>query len=528
MINEFQISLNHEDLDLNKLEYLLISNKLNGSKIISLEYNGKKYEKILNSEPQPLFLFLYHKDDLVTRFNYNQLCRIEGQENIQPISDCQSYLKNTFRVDDGEWPFPHWDSYWMCDGLIYKYILNNKEKVLSRSAIIIIEYDTWWNFSSTKWLNESLKDHDVVGVELLEYEKHPTWDFFQKHSNLSFVKDLVGLRPFSAICCKPESLVKASEYVKNTEELHKVYNNEMRFATACKLSGSKVGVIPYSFKDNIKWHQWGCHTDYPQECIIHPVKNIDQITQNGASLSVVTAAYYNNQNEKKEACDRLQKTLNKFNIELTIFDGPSPSSLQDAKIYKLRKDMDKITSEWTIFADAKDVICISNPILKIDLLKHYNKKILLSAESVCWPEAHLQDKFKDTDHKNTAPNYKYLNSGVILARTKDLIEHLDILISMMEKNPSLKEPWRTDQNIWQYLYLEQERYGASIALDVDSNLSLSTFSIPDEQIEEIYENGEKFAQFSLNLGRPGFLHFNGYDKHDTNRIDGHIKKWLNL
>ena len=53
-------------------------------------------------------------------------------------------------------------------------------------------------------------------------------------------------------------------------------------------------------------------------------------------------------------------------------------------------------------------------------------------------------------------------------------------------------------------------------------------NLPQKVIEEIYENGEKFAQFSLNLGRPGFLHFNGYDKHDINRIDGHIKKWLNL
>lgn len=527
MINNFQIHLNGDVLDLNDLEYLFISNKLDNTKLISLEYKNKKYEKIFTNESQPLFLFLYHKNDFVTQVNYNQLCKIEGFENVQPISDCESFLENTYRLDDGGWEFPHWDSYWMCDGLIYKYVLNNKSKILSRSSIIIIEYDTWWNFSSKKWLKESLKENDVVGVELLEYEKHP-WDFFQKHSHLSFAKDLLGLRPFSAICCKPEALIKASEYVRDTEEMHKVYNNEMRFATACKLTGSKVGTIPFNFKENIKWHQWVCHTDYPDECIIHPIKNIDQITQNGASLSVVTAAYYNDENVKNVVCERLKKTLKQFKIELTILDGPSPISLQDAKIYKLRKDLEKIKSEWTLFADAADVICISNPLPKIELLKFYNKKVLLSAESVCWPEEYLKTKFEETKHKDTAPNYKYLNSGVILAKTQDFIDHLDILISMMESNPSLKEPWRTDQNIWQYLYLEQERYGASIALDVDSNLSLSTFSIPDDQIEEIYENGEKFAQFSLNLGRPSFLHFNGYDKHDTARIDKHIKKWLNI
>ncbi len=527
MINDFQISLNGEVLDLNKLDYLFLSNKLDNSKLLSLEYKNKKYEKILNNNPSPLFLFLYHKNDFVTQLNYDQLCRIEGSENVQPISDQQSFLKNTYRADQGTWDFPHWDSYWMCDGLIYKYILNNKDYVSSKSAIVIIEYDTWWNYSSSKWLEESLKNHDVVGVELLEYDKH-SWEFFQKHNHLSFTKDLIGLRPFSAICCKPKAIINAAEYVKNNTDLHKVYNNEMRFATACKLSGSKVGSIPFNFKENIKWYNWTCGTDYPHECIIHPIKNIEQVTQAGASLAVVTAAYYNDTYEKNIAAERLQKTLRKFNIELTMFDGPAPSSLQDAKIYRLRQDLEKIKSEWTLFTDLRDVICIDNPIPKISLLKHYNKKILLSAEITCWPEDHLKSRFEDTKHKDTAPNYKYLNSGVILGKTKDLIEHLDMLISMMESNPSLKEEWRTDQNIWQYLYLDQEKYGASIALDVDTHLSLSTFGVPDENIEAIYENGQKFVQFSLNQGRPAFLHFNGNDKHDINRIDGHIKKWLNL
>ena len=85
---------------------------------------------------KPLHLFLYHKDDEVTRSNYEQLCRMEGIKNIQPISDCQSYLPKTYRADKGTWPFPHWDSYWMCDGLIYKYILNNIDKVKSSSVIL--------------------------------------------------------------------------------------------------------------------------------------------------------------------------------------------------------------------------------------------------------------------------------------------------------------------------------------------------------------------------------------------------------
>lgn len=527
MINKLEINLNGEILDLDKLEYFFICNKSNKSKIISIDYDKSRYEYTYINNIKPLFLFLYHKDDFVTRSNYDHLCKLEGMENVQPISDCQSYLPNTYRADLGEWEFPHWDSYWMCDGLIYKYILNNKQKVLSRSEVVIIEYDTWWNIPSKKWLKEVFVNNDVVGVELLENGKHD-WDFFPKHAHLSFAKELIGLRPFSVICCKSESIVKASEYVKNNDELHPVYNNEMRFATACKLSGSKVGTIPFKFKENIKWHQWNCHTDYPDEAIIHPIKNNNQITQGAADLSVVTVAYYNDENEKREACERLEKTLAKFNIKLTVFSGLSPSSLQEAKIYRLKEDLKAINTKWVIFSDSKDVICVDNPIPKIHLLSKYNKKILLSAESTCWPEEHLKDKFEDTRHKDTAPNYKYLNSGVILAKTKDLIRHLDLLIHMMESNPSLKEGWRTDQNIWQYLYIDQHKYGASIALDVDSNLSLSTFSIPDELIEEVTDDERLIPQFKLNSGRPSFLHFNGYDKHDIDRINTHIKKWVNI
>lgn len=482
----------------------------------------------VNKTNKPLFLFLYHKNDLTTRINYRQLCRIEGIENIQPISDCQCYLPNTYRADLGKFEFPHWDSYWMCDGLIYKYILDNKQKILSRDSIVILEYDTWWNYPSDKWVNQSLVNNDVVGPEVLEISKNQDWDFFTKHRHLSFAEDLIGLRPFTSIACKSQSIVKAAEYVKNTEELHKVYNNEMRFATACKLSGSKIGTIPFNFKENIKWHQWECIAT-TSESIVHPIKNLSQYTQDAVSLSVVTVAFYDNENEKNEACNRLQKTLKKFNIELKVFSGKTPSSLQEAKIYKLINHLKTIDTEWVIFTDAKDVICVTNPIPKIELLQKYGKKILLSAEIICWPEEHLKDKFPYTKHHNPpAPDYKHLNSGVILARTEDLINHLEILISIMENNPELKNPWRTDQNIWQYLYLEQDQYGASIALDTDTNLSLSTFYIPVDSIIESEENNVKIPKFTLTNGCPSFLHFNGPDKHDINRINANICKWLNI
>jgi hypothetical protein len=46
----------------------------------------------------------------------------------------------------------------------------------------------------------------------------------------------------------------------------------MRFATACKLSGSRVGEIPFSFKRNIKWYEHELKNIKSNNEIFHPVK----------------------------------------------------------------------------------------------------------------------------------------------------------------------------------------------------------------------------------------------------------------
>lgn len=224
----------------------------------------------------PLFLFLYHKNNLITKINYHKLCSVEKVENIQPISDQQSYLPNTFRTDKVPYLFPHFDSYWMCDGLIYHYILYNKEYILSKSAIVIVEYDTWWNYESKKWLKNALNNYDVIGAKLLDVKKN-NWKFFDENKHLSFKKELIGLVPFSVICCKPEAILKTAELVKTVKEFHNIRNNEMRFATASKLSGSKVGEIGFEFKNTITWNNNHLQNLTNKEGIFHPVKSIKSL-----------------------------------------------------------------------------------------------------------------------------------------------------------------------------------------------------------------------------------------------------------
>ena len=475
---------------------------------------------------KPLHLFLYHKNDDVTRANYEQLALIEGDENVQPISDSQSYLPNTFRADLQKWPFPHWDSYWMCDGLIYKYLLYNKERVLSSSYVSIIEYDTWWQYSSKEWMQKAMKDHDIIGSNFLSFGKNQ-WEFFEKHKHLHFANQLRGLVPFSAICIKPETSIAIAERVQADPDFHSLYNNEMRIATAANIIKSKIGLLPLNISKNVQWH--GClFTD--EKSIYHPVKTVirkptlftkrKKSSISNKEFGIITCAFYDNEEYAKSSVERLKNSVNGFGYELIVATGKSCKSLQDIKVKKLRPTLEDMDQEWIMWVDATDTYCVKDPIESIDLVKKCGKEILISAERNCWPENNLAHNFSPSPYENDEfPYYRFLNSGVFVGLRKNVIKHLKILESMMEKDNSLEEPWMTDQALWTRMFIQQKELGASIKLDLECNLSISTIDV-DEKLFTKYKNQEiDCVQISPTKGCPIILHFNGNDKHNTKKIN---------
>lgn len=224
---------------------------------------------------KPLFLFIYHKDDPVTRKNYYQLCKMEGSSSVVPISDCQSFLHDTFRCDVGPWQFKHSDSYGRVDSLIYKYVLTKSKHVRKHSIVFILEWDVWWNTHSKHWAEKLISQYDVIGPEILTIQKNKEWGWFHNFLNLPITNQLCGIRPFSVIGCKPENIIKVSKYVRDNPYTHDMFIAELRFATMCNIIGSKIGLLPPKFCSTIKWHEWGakCKTE---ECILHPVKHMNQ------------------------------------------------------------------------------------------------------------------------------------------------------------------------------------------------------------------------------------------------------------
>jgi hypothetical protein len=494
-----------------------------------------------------LHLFLYHKKDELTKSNYLQLCKFEGSGNVQPISDCQSYLPNTYRADEGSWEFPHWDSYWMCDGLIYKYVLNNESELKKREIICINEYDTWWQCHSSEWMPDLMSKCDIAASNILEFGKN-NWVFFDKHKDIEFAQKLKGMVPFSVICVKPATLIKIAKLVRDDERFHKLYNNEMRIATAANMVGAKMLELPHKIKKNIQWHSCSHNSE---KSVFHPIKNIitpkeyieketshkrvikhksnemqstnreeEKNIKKERDLFVFTSAFYGNVNQSLTSVSRLKNSVERFDIKLNVLAGDVFVSLQDAKIHKLLPYLESINNKWVMWIDGGDTYCVQDPRESINHLNKCGKQILMSAEMNCWPDSHLHVYYPNsTENVTTMKNYRFLNSGVFVGRRLDVIRHLKLLEQIMKQDISLQNPARTDQAVWSKLFLEQKKYGASISLDYKCNLSISTIGISDSVFSCGSRNGKECIKITETQGKPIVLHFNGNDKHNTDRIN---------
>jgi hypothetical protein len=478
---------------------------------------------------KPLHLFLYHKNDDVTYDNYKQLCLMEGKKNVQPISDCQSFLPKTFRADLGKSLLPHWDSYWMCDGLIYKYILMNTDRVLKSSAICISEWDTWWQIKSKGWMEDLLLNCDIAASNILEYGRDE-WIFFEKHKDLSFSAELRGLVPFSVICIKPKIAIKIAERVRDDTVFHPMYNNEMRIGTVANMIGAKMAKLPIAIGKNVQWA--GCKLSEAPG-VYHPIKSTLTKSDNNMSnkeknkykkdknsFAVITGAFYGDSRSCFEASRRLRASVDRFGRELIVVDGPRPKTMQEMKNHLIVPVLEKMNHKWVMWLDCSDVFCAMDPYLSIEYAKKCGKEILVSAEGNCWPEPVLAAKFPKSQYIFNGIDYKYLCAGVCVGERLSLIRHLKIMQQMYTDDVSLMEPWRTDQATWHRLFIDQYKYNASIALDYRCDLVVSTANVPMNNFKlSSGDNQERRVKIIPTGGKPIILHFNGNDKGDAGKIN---------
>lgn len=142
-----------------------------------------------------------------------------------------------------------------------------------------------------------------------------------------------------------------------------------------------------------------------------------------------------------------------------------------------------IKEEYTIFCDCFDLVFAAPVEDIIEIFLRFNADVVISAEKNCFPETYKNDFDKFWGQTWGYTPYKYLNSGFIVAKTKDLAVLLESMELDKEPDDHLKEngEWyhSNDQELFQKAWTQQK---VKISLD---NLCLLSWCMVDVPMEEI-------------------------------------------
>ncbi len=175
------------------------------------------------------------------------------------------------------------------------------------------------------------------------------------------------------------------------------------------------------------------------------------------------------------------------------------------KIVLLKKTLREINTDYVIFCDANDVVCLSNikHLFHVFNLEH---DIIVGAEKNQWPIPERKLGWSGfVDYTGVdAKNHFYVNSGMILAKTINFIKMLE----SMETNiltTNIKN-FINDQAIYTWHYTA--KHLPLIKLDYDSIFVVNTFK---RSTEEYYLDNKQNLVSKLTGKSPCFVHDNGWN-----------------
>jgi FkbM family methyltransferase len=185
------------------------------------------------------------------------------------------------------------------------------------------------------------------------------------------------------------------------------------------------------------------------------------------------------------------------------------------KIYLWRDIVRELDTDYIIFADANDVVCLSSVtslIYEFDL----GNFIIVGHEKNQWPTPQTKKTWQNYIDYNIydSQEKKFLNSGMILAKKEKYVGMLDSMVNnVMSKQ--IKN-FTNDQGVFTYYY--NTGVFPKIKLDYSNKFVVNTFS---RSCDEYYlENGRLISK--KNSTSPVFIHDNGWN-HGSPRFVNHFE-----
>ena len=185
------------------------------------------------------------------------------------------------------------------------------------------------------------------------------------------------------------------------------------------------------------------------------------------------------------------------------------------KIFLWRDIVRDIDSDYIIFCDANDVVCLGDV---GELIPQYDLDnfIIVGHEKNQWPTVEAKNTWSDYTDYNIydTQHRKFLNSGMILARKEKYVELLDSMVdNVMSKGI---KTFNNDQGVFTYYY--NTLVEPKIKLDFSNTFVVNTFSRSHDEYELI--GGRLKSKKNGTL--PLFVHDNGWN-HGSPRYLNHFE-----
>lgn len=181
----------------------------------------------------------------------------------------------------------------------------------------------------------------------------------------------------------------------------------------------------------------------------------------------------------------------------------------------------RITEEYIIYCDSWDLVFACHPEEIIETFKAFNCDVVINAEKNCFPGTYKEEY----DKINAPTEWKYLNSGFVVAKTEawfKCLEAMDLENVGVDHYDPIKgcNVHPEDQSLTQKVFLEQP-----VKMELDYHCILAQ-TLHDADMSEFDFSGERIKNKVTN-SFPCSFHLNGNAK-DKDHIRTPILTHLNL
>ena len=194
----------------------------------------------------------------------------------------------------------------------------------------------------------------------------------------------------------------------------------------------------------------------------------------------------------------LIESLGRLDIPYVAFGKGRDWKAFSDKFFYFREGIKKLnpTQKCIIFVDSRDVIFYRgvDEILEKIETNYPNLQVLFNGETNCYPDKLIADKYPNQNKK-----YKYLNSGMMIARTDFILNPRNYIEDVADYFlVDYKEKWSdkisprdiSDQRVWTQIFLDCiEKYGdnSPVGIDYDCHIFQCLWD----------ENGGRSANFDI-------------------------------